>query len=289
MLFDRTRLRDRPRLAEADFLHTLVAEEILDRLALVSRTFGTGLVTGPITPRLRALWQGAGARFTFASPSAADRPDVVADVHLPFRRAFPLAISLNELHVANDPVTMLGELRGTLLPDGLFLGAVACSGTLEELADALLHAEAELSGGAAMRLAPFGDVRRWGDGLARAGFSLPVTDEVRLTVRYPSLRALLGDIGAMGLRGILATRVPAPRRLFDRAEAIYRARHGDPDGRLRASFVFAFLSGWAPDPSQQRPARRGSATVSLGDALRDIEGGGSRWPESAPGQARRDA
>lgn len=273
MLFDRTRLRERPRLHEADFLHILLAEEILDRLALVARTFETGLVTGPITPALRAVWARPGVRWTFASPSPADRPDVVADIYMPFRRAFPLAISLNELHLANDPIVMLGELRGTLTADGLFLGAVPCSGTLEELADALLHAEAELSGGAAMRLAPFADVRRWGDGLARAGFALPVTDELRLTVRYSSVRALIGDIGAMGLRGILAERVPAPRRLFERAEAIYRERHADPDGRLRATFVFSFLSGWAPDPSQQRPARRGSATVRLEDALKDIESG----------------
>jgi len=273
MLFARTRLRRRPRLPEADFLHALLAREILERLTFVSRTFQTGLVTGPLTPALREIWRSAPIRWTFASPSAADGPDVVADVHMPFLRAFPLCISINELHLSNDPVAMLGELRGTLRPDGLFLGAAPSTGTLEELADALLHAEAELSGGAAMRLAPFGDVRRWGDGLARAGFALPVADELRITVRYDTVSALLRDIGAMGLRGILAERVPAPRRLFERAEAIYRARNADPDGRLRATFVFALLSGWAPDASQQRPAKRGSASVRLEDALREIEEG----------------
>jgi len=275
MLFDRTRLRHRPRLGEADFLHTLLASEILDRLQFVSRTFETGLVTGPLTPAVRDQWQSVDIDWTFASPSAEGDPDVVADERLPFLRTFPLCVSLNELHLSNDPVTMLGELRGTLRPDGLFLGAVPCSGTLEELAQALLAAEAELSGNAAMRLAPFGDVRRWGDGLSRAGFALPVTDEFGITVRYDSVRALLRDIGAMGLRGILAERVPAPRRLFERTEEVYRERFADPDGRLRARFVFAFLSGWAPDASQQRPAPRGSATVRLEDALKDIEGGSS--------------
>jgi SAM-dependent methyltransferase len=239
----------------------------------VSRTFERGLVTGPLTPGLREAWAERSIDWIFASPSAGERPDVVADVHLPFFRTFPLAVSINELHLANDPVTMLGELRGTLRPDGLFLGAVPCSGTLEELADSLLHAEAELTGGAAMRVAPFGDVRRWGDGLARAGFALPVTDEFRLTVRYDGMRALLADIGAMGLRGILAETVRAPRDLFRVAEERYRRHHADPDGRIRASFVFAFLSGWAPDPSQQKPARRGSATVRLEDALKAVDGG----------------
>ncbi|MBJ3774084.1 SAM-dependent methyltransferase [Acuticoccus mangrovi] len=273
MMFDRTRLASRPRLAEADFLHTFAAREIVERLALVNRRFATGLVTGPLTPAIREVWAEAAVDFTYAGPALADAPDVVADVRLPFRRAFALAISINEIHVADDPVTMLGELRGTLAADGLFLGAVPSAGTLDELADALLVAEAELSDGAAMRVAPFADVRRWGNGLSRAGFALPVADEMRLTVRYDNLAHLLRDIGAMGLKGILAARRPAPRRLFERAEAVYRARYGDPDGRLRATFAFAFLSGWAPDPSQQKPAKRGSATHSLEAALKKLERG----------------
>ncbi|MCF3935765.1 SAM-dependent methyltransferase [Acuticoccus sp. M5D2P5] len=271
MLFDRTKFRRRPRLASADFLHTLLAREILDRLTFVSRTFERGLVVGPLTPALREIWSEAAIAWTFASPAGDDGADLAADIDMPFRRAFPLTISINELHLANDPVKALGELRGTLLPDGLFLGAALSSGSLAELADSLLHAEAELSGGAAMRVAPFGDVRRWGDGLSRAGFALPVADEFRITVRYDDLFALLGDLGAMGLRGILTETAPAPRRLFERADAYYRAHHADPDGRLRATFAFAFLSGWAPDATQQRPSKRGSATMRLEDALKAIE------------------
>lgn len=270
MLFDRARLRRRPRLAEADFLHVRLAEEIVERLGFVARRFDRGLVAGPLTPAVRAAWEAAPVAWTYAAPEGGD---VAADVAMPFARRFPLAVSMNELHLANDPVAALGEMRGTLEPDGLFLGAAASSGTLEELAGALLEAEAELTGNAAMRVAPFGDVRRWGDALAKAGFAMPVADEVRWTVRYPSLRALVDDLGRMGLRGILADRRPAPRRLFERAEEIYAERAGDADGRLRATFAFAFLSGWAPDPSQRKAApRRGSATVRLEDALKAIEG-----------------
>ncbi|MEM0908535.1 MAG: hypothetical protein AAGJ94_14300 [Pseudomonadota bacterium] len=173
--------------------------------------------------------------------------------------------------MTNDPVAALGDMRGALVPDGLFLGAVSSAGTLQELAESLLAAEAELTGGAAMRVAPTSDVRRWGDALAKAGFALPVADELRFTVRYSNLKSLLDDLHGMRARGVLATRAPAHRRLFERAEAIYRERFSDPDGRLRASFHFACLSGWAPDPSQQKPARRGSATTSLADALKPFE------------------
>lgn len=282
MLFDRKALRARPGLGSADFLHQRLVDELVERLAVVNRRFDRALVTGPLTQALREKLAATGIPTVFSSAMADARPDVVADLHLPFRRAFPLALSINELALADDPVTALGELRGTLRPDGLFLGAAASAGTLSELADALLTAEAELSDGAAMRVAPFADVRRWGDALARAGFALPVVDEIRITVRYPTLHALLADLDGMGVRRVLATRRPAPRRLFAAAETHYRARAADPDGRLRATFAFAFLSGWAPDPSQQRPARRGSATMRLDDALRVIDQGAHEDIAAAP-------
>ena len=271
MLFNRRVLVHRPLLPQADFLHAFAARELVERLSLVSRQFTQALVCGPLTPTLRGIWRETELDLRFASPSPGEAPDLVADVMQPIFRTMPLTLSLNELHLANDPVTMLGELRGTLRPDGLFLGAALTSGSLGELSDALMRAELELSEGAAVRIAPLADVRNWGDALARAGFALPVGDEVRLTVRYDRLGGLMRDLHAMGVRKVLADRSPAPRRLFVRAEAIYRHSHSDPDGRLRATFAFAFLSGWAPDPSQQRPAPRGSANVRLEDALNALD------------------
>ncbi|TIX14993.1 MAG: SAM-dependent methyltransferase, partial [Mesorhizobium sp.] len=37
----------------------------------------------------------------------------------------------------------------------------------------------------------------------------------------------------------------------------------DPDGRIRASFSLVWMSGWAPDASQQKPLKPGTAKVSL--------------------------
>ncbi|RWG66356.1 MAG: SAM-dependent methyltransferase, partial [Mesorhizobium sp.] len=47
------------------------------------------------------------------------------------------------------------------------------------------------------------------------------------------------------------------------AAEIYADRFSDPDGRIRASFSIVWMSGWAPDPSQQKPLKPGSAKVSL--------------------------
>ena len=37
---------------------------------------------------------------------------------------------------------------------------------------------------------------------------------------------------------------PLPRAVLDRALALYRERHADPDGRVRATFEIVHISGW---------------------------------------------
>jgi hypothetical protein len=46
------------------------------------------------------------------------------------------------------------------------------------------------------------------------------------------------------------------------------AADAGPEGRIRETFDLIYLTGWAPDPTQPKPARRGSATASMVDALR---------------------
>ena len=96
-----------------------------------------------------------------------------------------------------------------------------------------------------------------------------MTDRDSVTVRYGSAFELFADLKAMGATSPLAERPrrPASRRLLARAAEIYRERFADPDGRLRATFEIVSLSGWAPHESQQKPARRGSAQVSLAEVL----------------------
>ncbi|WP_437344189.1 methyltransferase domain-containing protein [Mesorhizobium marinum] len=192
--------------------------------------------------------------------------------HLPFEPAsIDLAASLLSLQDENDIPGMLVQIRRALMPDGLFLGAMAGAGTLAELRESLLAAEAELSGGASPRVLPFADVRDAGALLQRAGFALPVTDVETTTVRYATMFDLMADLRAMGAANTLSgrSRRPQTRAFFARAAQIYAERFSDPDGRIRATFSIIWMSGWAPDASQRKPLRRGSAEVSLAKVLGD--------------------
>ena len=149
------------------------------------------------------------------------------------------------------------------------MAAALGAGALLELRRALLQAEEETQGGASPRVAPFGDVRDYGALLQRAGFALPVADAETLTVPYASPRELMREVRALGGGNVLLARArrPLPRKTLERAEALYRERDSLPDGRVRATFEIVYLTGWGPDPSQQKPLKPGSAARRLADAL----------------------
>lgn len=162
------------------------------------------------------------------------------------------------------------QIRRALKPDGLFLAAIPGSGTLHELREVLLAAESEMTGGASPRVIPFPDVRDVGALLQRGGFALPVADKESYTVRYDSIFPLMKDLRAMGMANPLTgrSRRPLARGILLRAAELYAERFSDPDGRIRATFSFIYVSGWAPHESQQKPLKPGSATMRLADALK---------------------
>jgi hypothetical protein len=77
------------------------------------------------------------------------------------------------------------------------------------------------------------------------------------------------DLRRMGATNALTDRrrTPLKRATLMRMAEIYAERFADEDGRLRATFEIMWLSGWAPDPSQQQPLRPGTAKARLADAL----------------------
>ena len=262
----------------ADFLLARAVGELKDRLDAVERRFSDAVTLFSITPAARdAVLESGKAgniRRIEADPSfLGDDPGLVATPEtLPLEAGtVDLAVSLLVLHETNDIPGMLIQIRRTLRPDGLFLGVMAGAGTLAELRESLLAAEIEIHGGASPRIIPLTDIRDAGGLLQRAGFALPVTDVDTVTVRYDTMFELMADLRAMGATNALfdRSRRPATRRLFQRAAEIYAERISDADGRIRATFSFIWLSGWAPDASQQKPLKPGSARMSLAKALEE--------------------
>jgi SAM-dependent methyltransferase len=273
-IFDR--VLQRGRLARAitkgapDFLMARAADDLRDRLLTVKREFPRSLDLG-----------SPGAHFAQAVVSSGRAPPlrasgcggaVIIDEEAPpfAPNCFDLIVSGMALQWANDLPGVLAQARRMLAPDGLFIACLVGGASLIELRFALAQAEEEITGGASPRVSPFVDVRDMGALLQRAGFALPVADVDSFTLRYESMLALMGDLRAMGAANVLVKRARKPLRrdIVARAAQIYAERFSDPDGRVRASFEIVWASGWAPHESQQKPAQRGSAMMSLEDAMK---------------------
>ena len=281
-VFDRGRLRLRrgrvaPALHGFDFLIREAALRLVERLGDVRRAFPLAVELGCHTGQLAAALRGHAqvgqliqADLSYDLVRRAQGPRLVADEEaLPFGPgSLDLVISCLSLHWVNDLPGTLAQVRYALKPDGLFLAIMPGGTTLVELRESLLRAELEVAGGAGPRVSPFVDVRYAGMLLQRAGFALPVVDVDTVTVTYEHPLKLMAELRGMGETNALVERGRAlDRTTLWRACAIYEELFGDDANRIPATFQLLTLSGWAPDPGQPQPIRRGSAQVNLAEAL----------------------
>ena len=293
LIFDRVLLRARRKraaaLGPATFLLDRVADDLAERVAVVTRRFELAADIGTPGEAVRTALARLGSVGAIVAADAmaelrASRNGKVENLvaadeeSLPFRDAsLDLAVSALALQFVNDLPGALIQIRRALKPDGLFLAAMVGGETLTELRQAFAAAESDIEGGASPRVAPFADVRAVGDLLQRAGFALPVTDSDCYTLRYQTPFPLMAELRRMGATNALVARrrTPLRRTTLLRMAEIYRERFADADGRVRATFEIVWLSGWAPHPDQQRPLKPGSAQTRLADVLgvREISAG----------------
>ena len=288
VLFDRALHRRRldraaPAFGAADFLKRRAAEDAVFRLEAILRDFPVAVDLGARSGALREALRGSAAEgrigllleTDFSERMLRGRAGVVADEErLPFAPAsVDLIVSLLALHWTNDLPGALIQIRRALKPDGLFVGALFGGETLTELRHSLLQAEAELTGGAGLRVSPFAEGADGAALLQRAGFAIPVTDVDRVTVRYRHPLELLRDLRRMGETNVLVNRDrrPLSRAVLGRAFEVYGERYGLEDGRVPATFEIVTVTGWAPHESQQKPLPRGSAKMRLAEALGTVE------------------
>ncbi|MGN6517440.1 MAG: methyltransferase domain-containing protein [Rhizomicrobium sp.] len=257
-----------------NFLAEEAARGIAHRLTAVNRNFAAPLavdVPGEAFDVLKDFATG----WTFAALD--DRERLV-----PLAERRDLAVSILSLHAVSDLPGALVQIRRALKPDGLFVAALFAGDTLRELRESFAAGEEEVSGGISPRVSPFADVRDLGALLQRAGFALPVADIERTVVRYRAFPTLVSDLRAAGETNALIgrTRKPLRRDVLAASLGHYSKHHAEPDGRLRATFDIAYLTGWAPHENQQKPLAPGSAKARLADALGTTErGAGDSTPK----------
>ena len=259
-LFDtKVKLTKRARaLKKGMFLQDLVRDEILERIEGVNREFkSTAVVTG--FPR---VWKQA-------LPVATLVPD--DEILRLTPRSFDLVIHALGLHHSNDPVGQVIQSRQALRPDGLFMAACFGDQNLLELRNAMAAAETELYGGLSPRVAPMAQIRDLGSFLQRAGLALPVADALKIPTKYNDLFHLMRDLRYMGETNIMTDRTKSftGRSLLECAQKKFESRYSDADGKVNCTFELIFLSGWAPDDTQPKPLKPGSATKTLYQAIND--------------------
>lgn len=245
-------------------------DEILARLDIVKRRFERALVVGA-EQRLVQDLAARGIAATVCDPSprraarfggfACDEDALTVDA-----QTHDLIIACGTLDTVADLPGALLLIRRALRPDGLLLACMAGAPSLATARAAFAAADNAAGLGVA-RMHRQIDVRAAGDLLVRAGFALPVADLEGFALSYATLGKLIDDLRAAAMTNVLAERHAVTRGWLGTAGAAFAAQ-AQTDGRVHETLSLLMLTGWAPSPDQPQPARRGSGSASLAEALR---------------------
>ncbi len=252
--------------AATQILHASIAEDLSDRLAIVTRDFEDAILIGDQAFVSALSGSGKIRSLVHHAPLASDALNLVPD-------SCAAIFSVLDLHTINDVPGYLAQCARALKPDGLLMLAFFAGETLYELRESWLQAELDATGGASPRVAPMISVRELGGLLQRAGLAIPVADLDRTIVRYSNAFALMQDVKAAGFANPLVGRATkfVPRGLLTSVATHYQSHFVDADNRIRATIEIAWANAWKPHPSQQQPLKPGSARARLADALNATE------------------
>ena len=159
--------------------------------------------------------------------------------------SFDLIVALGTLDTVNDLPGALLRMRFLLKPDSLLIGALSGGNALPRLRQAMRAADAVM-GGASPHVHPRIEPAGLAQLLTAAGFAMPVVDVDRVSVGYPSLRALVADLRGMGATNVLSSRSKAPltRSALSSAEEEFRTEVGP---RTIETFELLHFAAWSPD------------------------------------------
>lgn len=238
---------------EAAVLQAEVRNRLLERLEAVAvapaRVLDAGAGTGLAAEGLAERFPGAGlvlldlAEDMLREARGQGLAAVCADAaKLPFRPGtFGVVFSNLMLQWAPDLDRVLGEFRRVLTGGGLLVFSTFGPDTLAELRAAWASADGYT------HVNRFIDMHDVGDALVRSGFAEPVLDLEHFSLTYPDLRALMGDLKAIGARNVTAGR---SRGLTGRGRLAAAEREYERwrrDGRLVSTWEVIYGIAWVPE------------------------------------------
>jgi SAM-dependent methyltransferase len=250
-LFDR-RLRAlrRDRAARAGpelFLYDRAFRDCLDRLADIVRTFDRCLLVGCPSPGWPQQLSAFAREVDVMDPgplfAATAGGQQVEEDRFDFGTdRYDLAVTVGTLDSVNDLPLALQLLRHALRMDGLLIGAIAGGNSLPAMRASLIEA-GRSQGRVIARTHPRIEASALTGLLSAAGFSMPVVDVDRITLRYSDLTALVRDLRAMGVTSMLSDRPPPLTRAEFRTAAKAFERLG-AGGRTEELIEILHFVGW---------------------------------------------
>ena len=173
---------------------------------------------------------------------------VCADMEaLPFAdRSFDMIWSNLALHWLDVPQRVFAESWRVLRPGGALMFSTLGPDTLKELRSAYAAADRHV------HVNRFMDMHDIGDGLLSTHFADPVMDMECITLSYPDVRALLGELKASGARNLNAgrnTALSGKAHFAGCVDYYERLRIG---GRLPATFEVVYGQAWKPEDRDVR-------------------------------------
>jgi malonyl-CoA O-methyltransferase len=217
--------------------------------ALSGRYRGTRVIALDIAPAM--LGEARRQRSWFR------RPDLVcadaAALPLP-ARSVGLVFSNLMLQWCDEPDRMFTEFHRVLRPGGLLTFTTFGPDTLKELRSAWARADGHT------HVSRFIDMHELGDALVRAGFADPVMDGEHFTLTYPSVRALMRELKAMGAHNATAgrSRGLTGRGRLAAVEAAYEKLRTDE--RLPSTWEVIYGHAWA---TGRVPGPAGETSVAI--------------------------
>lgn len=182
-------------------------------------------------------------RIYFADAQSENRFHALNEAPI-FPKTYDVIYSLGEIQMMNNIQGFLARCKQALNPNGFFIAAFVGGESLNELHTSFTEAELEITGGITPHIHPFIDVKTAGSLLQHIGFSLPVVDSDKLTIRYSSAFHLIKELNQSGYNSILNSRSKKFMRkdILKRTCEIYEQRFTE-NGKINATLELIWLSG----------------------------------------------